>query len=277
MGYPSMMQGVKPVEGGNYIFTDEQKQVFLQKEPAAEKFFRPFTGAQEFINGNPRWILILQNAAPQELRKMPLVLQRIEAVKQLRLASPDKQVREDMALRPMTLRETHFPENPFLVFPEVSSENRNYIPIGYLNPPMIPSNLLRVLVNAELWHFAILTSQMHMAWMRQFAGRLKSDYRYSIGVVYNTFPWPQGLQDNIKAQDKLNQLAQTILDIRAKYTNATLADLYHTVSMPPDLRKAHAALDKIVDKLYQSEPFKNDSERVALLFSRYETLISRMA
>jgi len=273
MGYPPMIQGVKPVEGGNYIFTEEQKQAFLQKEPAAEKFFRPFTGAQEFINGNPRWILILQEAAPQELRKMPLLLQRIEAVKQLRLASPDKQVREDMALRPMTLRETRFPESPFLVFPEVSSENRDYIPIGYLNPPMIPSNLLRVLQNAQLWHFAILTSQMHMAWMRQFAGRLKSDYRYSIGI-YNSFPWPQGLHENSKAQENLSEMAQKILDSRAKYPNATLADLYHTVSMPSDLRKAHAVLDKTVDKLYQSEPFKNDSERVALLLCRYEALIN---
>jgi len=208
MGYPPMMQGVKPVEGGHYIFADEQKQAFLQKELAAEKIFCPFTGAQEFINGNPRWILILQEAAPQELRKMPLVLQRIKAVEQLRLASPDKQVREDMALRPTTLRETYFPESAFLVFPEVSSENRDYIPIGYLNPPMIPSNLLRVLLNAELWYFAVLTSQIHMAWMRQFAGRLESRYRYSIGVVYNTFPWPDGLQKNKKAQEQLNKLAQ---------------------------------------------------------------------
>jgi len=273
MDYPSLIIGSKPIDDGNYIFTDEQRETFLQTEPEAMPFMRPFIGALEFINGKRRWILALHQAAPQLLRKLPKTLQRIEAVRKFRLASKSKST-QALANTPKLYHVNVIPEQPFLVIPETSSENRNYIPIGYLNPPMIPSNLLRVLVNAELWHFAILTSQMHMAWMRQFAGRLESRYRYSIGVVYNTFPWPQGLQDNIKAQDKLNQLAQTILDIRAKYTNATLADLYHAISMPPDLRKAHAALDKTVDKLYQNEPFKNDSERVALLLSRYEALIN---
>jgi len=273
-GYPAMVRGAQANDNGHYIFNNKEKADFLKAEPAAEKFFRPFIGAQEFINSNPRWVLILQDASPQELRKMPLVLQRIEAVKQLRLASPDKQVRENLALRPTTLRETHFPENPFLVIPEVSSELRDYIPIGWLEPPIIPSNKLRFMQDAQLWHFAILTSQMHMAWMRQVTGRLESRYMYSIGVVYNTFPWPQGLQNNIPAQNKLSALAQQILDCRAQYPNATLADLYHAVSMPPDLRRAHSTLDKHVDKLYQAEPFKNDGERVALLLSRYEALIN---
>jgi len=273
-GYPAMVRGSQPTDNKHYIFTDEQKSAFLQAEAGAEKFFRPFIGAQEFINGTHRWILALHQAQPHELRKMPRVMERIEAVTQFRLASKKEATRQS-AKTPTLYQGNILPEKPFLVIPEVSSEQRQYIPIGYVEPPTIPSNLLRLIPNAQLWHFAILTSQMHMAWMRQFAGRLKSDYRYSIGVVYNTFPWPQGLQNNSKAQEKLSELAQKILDSRSQYKNATLADLYHSVSMPPDLRKAHAALDKYVDKIYQSEHFNNDRERVALLLSRYEALINR--
>jgi len=272
-GYLPMIRGSQPTDDGNYIFTNEQKMDFLKKEPCAEKFMRPFIGAHEFINRKQRWILTLQNAEPQELRKLPAVLRRIEAVKIFRLSSKKKATRQS-AETPTLYQGNILPENPYLVVPEVSSEQRRYIPIGYVQPPVVPSNLLRLIENAELWHFAILTSQMHMAWMRQFAGRLKSDYRYSIGIVYNTFPWPENLKEDSKTQEKLNQLAQKILDIRASYADSTLADLYNSTTMPPDLRKAHLALDKAVDKLYQDAPFKDDSERVALLFARYEALIA---
>jgi len=275
MNYPPLIIGSKPIDDGNYIFTDEQKEVFLQTEPEATPFIRPFIGALEFINGKRRWILALHQAAPQLLRKLPKTLQRVEAVRKFRLASKSKPT-QVLANTPNLYHVNVIPEQSFLVIPEVSSENRNCIPIGYLKPPVIPSNKLRVLQDAQLWHFAILTSQIHMAWMRQVTGRMKSDYMYSIGVVYNTFPWPEGLKDNTKAQEKLSELAQNILDARKNHPEATLADLYHNATMPPDLRKAHITLDKAVDKLYQKAPFKDDSERVALLFSRYEALISRM-
>jgi len=274
MGYPDLIMGSKPVEGGHYIFTDEEKSAFLSQEPKAEKFFRPFIGAQEFIHGQSRWILALQQAQPHELRNLPKVAQRIEAVKAFRLASKKAPTRE-LAKMPILFEGNILPDKPFLVIPRVSSEQRDYIPIGYMQPPVIPSDAVQIMQNAELWHFAILTSKIHMAWVRQFAGRLKSDYRYSVGVVYNAFPWPEDLKENTKAQEKLSELAQNILDARNKYPEATLADLYNNATMPPDLRKAHAVLDKAVDKLYQSKPFNDDSERVALLFARYEALTAQ--
>jgi len=272
-GYPTMTRGAQATDKGHYIFSDEEKVEFLKIEPSAEKFFRPYIGAYEFINNGSRWILVLHQAQPQELRKLPAVLKRIEAVKQFRLASK-KKATQLLAQTPTRLENhTILPEHPFLLVPRVSSEQRDYIPIGYVKPPVIPSDAVQFIENAELWHFAILTAQIHMAWMRQFAGRLESRYRYSIGVVYNTFPWPENLQNNNPVQEKLNQLARAILDVRANYPDSTLADLYHTQTMPPDLRKAHSTLDKFVDKLYQTEPFKDDSERVALLLARYEQLI----
>jgi len=216
----------------------------------------------------------LQQAQPHELRSLPNVEQRIEAVKAFRLASKKAPTRE-LAKTPRQFENNILPQQSFLVIPETSSENREYLPIGYLKPPVIPSNAIRLMLNAQLWHFAILTSKMHMAWVRQFAGRLKSDYRYSVGVVYNAFPWPQDLKENSKAQEHLSELAQHLLDTRANYPQSTLADLYHALHMPPDLRKAHAVLDKAVDKLYQSKPFNDDSERVALLFARYEVLTAQ--
>jgi len=274
MNYPPLIIGSQPIDDGNYIFTDEQKTDFLRAEPSAEKFILPFIGVREFINNISRWILTLHKAEPQEIRKLPEVLKRIEEVKKFRLKSKRKSTLIS-ANTPQLYGINILPETPFLLIPRVSSTQRDYIPIGYVNPPVVPNDSILLMQKAELWHFAILTSQIHMAWMRQFAGRLKSDYRYSIGVVYNTFPWPDGLKDNSKAQEKLSELVQKILDTRNHYPEATLADLYNNATMPPDLRKAHTALDKAVDKLYQNMPFKNDSERVALLFARYEALTAK--
>jgi len=273
MGYPPLIIGPKPLDNSHYIFADEQKSDFLLNEPNAEKMMRPFIGGHEFINGGRRWALTLQKVEPQELSKFPKILQRIEAVKQFRLSSKSKPTLEPPKT-PTLYHINIIPEKPFLAIPVVGSENRDYIPIDYLEPPIIPSQQLRIILDAELWHFAILTSQIHMAWMRQFAGHLKSDYRYSFGVVYNAFPWPEDLKENTQAQEKLSGLAQTILDTRNHYPEATLAYLYNNATMPPDLRKAHITLDKAVDKLYQKAPFKGDSKRVALLFSRYEALIT---
>jgi len=274
MGYPDLIMGSKPVEGGYYIFSDEQKNEFLKQEPNAKKFFRPFIGAQEFINGQSRWILALHETKPHELRRLPKVQERIKAVKAFRLASKKAPTRE-LANTPTLFEGNVLPKEAFLVIPQVSSEQRDYIPIGWLEPPIIPSDKLRVLQDAKLWHFAVLTSKMHMAWMRQVTGRLESRYMYSVGVVYNAFPWPEGLKENNKVPKKLSQLAQNILECRANHPGSTLADLYNTLTMPADLSKAHKALDKYVDKLYQKQPFKDDSARVALLFGLYEKLLAQ--
>jgi len=274
-GMAKMVRGVQPTEGGNYIFTEEEKAKFLDIEPGANKYFRPFIGATEFINNRVRYILALQDASPKELNNLPEVKKRIELVRQMRLASRDKQVREGLALRPTTLRETNFPTSPFLVIPEVNSVLREYIPIGYLEPPIIPSNLVRIIENAELWHFAILTSKLHMVWLRAFGGRLGNSYRYSIGLCYNPFPWVEGLDRNEKAQEKLSLLAQNILDARSGHRDSSPADLYNPTTMPVNLRKAHTVLDKYVDSLYRKAGFADDKQRVEHLFSLYEEMINK--
>jgi len=271
MGYPALIIGSKPIDGGIYIFSAAEKDTFLQTTPAAAPFMRPFIGGCEFINGTQRWILTLHQASPAQLRQMPLVLERVEAVRKYRLASKSKPTQK-LAETPTKYHVNVIPKNPFLALPQVSSENRDYIPIGYLEPPIIPSSQLKIIENAQLWQFAILTSRMHMAWMRQFAGRLKSDYRYSVGTVYNPFPWPEGLQTHTQAQEELNQLAQAVLDARAAHPDSTLADLYDRRSMPFNLRKAHTRLDKAVDRLYSATTFKDDAARVALLLARYEAM-----
>jgi len=272
MDYPGLIMGSKPVEGGHYIFTEQEKSDFLTLEPGAKDIFRPFMGAQEFINGSKRWILALQDTEPHHLRALPQVMQRMEAVQKFRLSSK-KAPTKKLAQTPMLFEGNVIPETPFLVIPQVSSEKRDYIPMGYLKPPIIPSDKLRIMPDAQLWHFAILTSRMHMAWMRLVTGRMKSDYMYSVGVVYNAFPWPEGLQENKQAQEKLAQLAQAVLDARDQHPNNTLADLYDRTAMPANLRKAHGALDRFVERLYRSHPFDDDAERVAHLLGCYERLL----
>jgi len=273
-GMAEMIMGTKPVEGGNYIFSEEEKTAFLEKEPQAEKFFRPFIGSLEFINNKVRYILALQNASPHELNQLTEIKKRIQAVKEFRLNSK-KTPTQKLADFPTEFECGAIPIAPFLLIPEVSSENRKYIPIGYLEPPIIPSNAIRLIENAELWHFAVLTSQMHMAWMRQFAGRLESRYRYSIGLCYNPFVWPEGLKENTKAQKKLSELAQNVLEARQAFSDSSLADLYNPVTMPVNLRKAHTTLDKYVDSLYKKTGFSDDKQRVEHLFSLYEKIVNK--
>ena len=176
-----------------------------------------------------------------------------------------------LAETPTRFHVTVVPNRPFLVIPESSSERRAYVPMGWLRPPTIPSNLVRVLLNADLWHFGVLTSTMHMAWLRQIGGRLKSDYRYSVGIVYNTFPWPDATDQQ---RAKIRTLAQAVLDARTQFPQSTLADLYDADVMPRQLRKAHRNLDDAVDKLYRSAAFTGDRDRAEHLFGLYETLIS---
>ncbi len=261
--------GSKIVDGGHYIFDATERETFLRVSPLASDLLCPLVGSEEYINGGKRWILNLADVAPERLRQFPEIMSRISAVRNFRLESKKEKTRE-LAERPTGFEVTTIPTSPFLVIPKVSSERRDYVPIGWLAPPTIPSDLVFIVKDASLADFALITSRMHMAWLRYIGGRLKSDYRYSIGIVYNTFPWPDA---NDKQREKISVLAQAVLDARANHQpGSTLADLYDPDTMPPDLRKAHTALDKAVDQLYRREPFANDRERVEHLFALYEKL-----
>jgi hypothetical protein len=285
-----LINGSKPTDGGNLLFSDEEMHTFVRDEPSAKKWIRPFLGADEFINGVARWCLWLVNCPPNELRQMPEVMQRVQAVKAMRAASTDAQTRLDAA-KPALFQKDRQPHNNYLLVPSVSSERRTYIPIGFISAEVIVSNLVYSLPNATSFHFGILSSAMHNAWMRYTCGRLKSDYRYSNSIVYNNFPWPefsesskknQPLAQVLPAQSAIETAAQAVLDVRAKFQSgeqpATLADLYDPLSMPPELLKAHQKLDAAVDKAYEAsggkKTYKNDAERVAFLFERYQQLTS---
>ena len=264
-GLPKIGVGTKPVDGGHYILNCEEKEAFLVKEPDAADLLRPFIGGREFINRAERWLLFLSVASPYRLRTMPSVMRRIRDVRDFREHRAGKLGRS-LALQPTAFHVTVAPESDFLVIPEVSSERREYVPIGYLKPPTIPSNQLLVVENATLPLFALLTSAIHMAWLRHIGGRLKSDYRYSSGLVYNTFPMPPQ-EVNLS---KLGPLAQAVLDARAVHPGATLADLYDPDTMPPNLRRAHQGLDRAVDRLYRRSGFVSERERVEHLLMVYE-------
>jgi hypothetical protein len=267
---PQLVIGSKPIDGGSYICNAAERSAFLATEPGAARFMRPYVGSEEYINGGERWILVLADASSSELRAMPTVRARVAAVKKLRLESSSSQTRA-LADTPTRFHVTVIPDRPFLAVPEVSSERREYVPIGWLEPPTVPSNLVKVLVDADLWHFGILTSRMHMAWMRHIGGRLESRYRYSVGIVYNAFPWPEASGEE---RARVRRLAQAVLDARALFPDATLADLYDADVMRPELRRAHRALDAAVDRLYRSAAFGSDRERVEHLFGLYEGLIA---
>ncbi|MDE2770571.1 MAG: N-6 DNA methylase [Bacteroidota bacterium] len=268
-GMKKLITGTQPLEKGYLTFSNPAKSSFLAREPEAEPYFRPFPGSREFIRGQHRWILHTANIPPQKLRDLPMVRDRLRAVQAFRAKSKRIATRR-LADFPRYYGVTVVPEAPFLIIPQVSSERREYVPIGWLEPPVIPSEKLRLLPNATLSEFAILTSAMHMAWMRTVTGRLESRYMYSVGVVYNTFPTPPATAN----PSKLAPFAQAILDIRASHPGATLADLYDADLMPPDLRRAHQALDRAVDRLYNPRGFSSESERVKHLFMRYERMLT---
>ena len=269
-GLPKLIIGSKPIDGGHYIFTGDERAAFLREEPGAEPWLRPYVGAREFLQGGDRWILRLAESPPEALRALPKVRGRVAQVREYRLASKSPPT-QALAATPTLYHVNVIPTEPFLVIPEVSSERRDYIPIAWLTPPVIPSNLVRVLPNAPLWQFGLLTSTMHMAWLSHIGGRLKSDYRYAIGLVYNTFPLPPA---DTKALQKLEPLAQAVLDARAAHPEATLADLYDPDVMPPNLRRAHQALDRAVDRLYRRSGFASERERVEHLLGLYEKLVA---
>lgn len=265
-GFPPMRVGSKPVDGGHYIFDDDQRAAFLAKEPGAAKYIRPFIGGREYLNSISRWIIHPESIPPQELRKLPEVLDLVTSVRTYRSTS-EGGLAKSLADTPQAYHVTVIPEEPFLVLAEVSSERRDYAPIGWMQPPAIPSNKILVVRDAAPWLFAILQSAMHMGWLRHIGGRMKSDYSYSAGLVFNTFPMPPSGD-----LTKLKPYAQAILDARANYPDASLADLYDPNIMPADLRRAHQANDKAVDRLYRKAMFKSERERVEHLFQLYEKM-----
>ena len=267
-GLPPLLSGSQPIDDGNYIFDADQRAAFLTEEPTAKKFMRPYIGAREHIQGGERWILALQNASPADLKAMPRVVERMQAVKAFRAKSKRKSTLA-IADYPTQYNVNVIPTAPFLVVPKVSSERREYVPIGWLEPPTIPSDLVFVLNDATKPLFALLTSAMHVSWLRYIGGRLKSDYRYSIGLVYNTFSLPPVPAERLQ---RLAPYADAVLAARANHPDATLADLYDPDLMPADLRKAHQALDRAVDRLYRRSSFTSDRDRVEHLFGLYEKM-----
>ena len=266
-GFPRIGVGSKPVDGGHYVLDATERANLLAMEPGARTMVRPFIGGREHINRLERWILYPAGESPAKLRVLPGVMGRIRAVRNYRATEAGK-LGQSLADRPTEFHVTVVPTRDFLVIPEVSSERRRYVPIGYLSPPAIPSNQLLVVEDATLGLFGLLTSAMHMAWLRNIGGRLKSDYRYSSGLVYNPFPPPPGGAD----LSTLDPLAEAVLDARAAYPEATLADLYDPDLMPPDLRRTHATLDRAVDRLYRPRKFPSERERVEHLFALYERM-----
>lgn len=264
---PSMTTGNRPADGGHLLIENDDYESFLQKEPGAKKYIKQLIGAVEFINNKKRYCLWLVNANPVEIRKMPEVMRRVEACKQDRLSgAPDRQ---KLADTPMLFRETKNPDT-YIIVPRVSSESRRYIPLGFLDSNVIPTDSATIIQDATLYDFGVLTSNVHMAWTRAVCGRLKSDYRYSKDVVYNNFPWPTPT-DAQKA--RIEQTAQAILDARALYPDCSLADLYDEAVMPPELRKAHQQNDKAVMQAYGFwGKLNTESECVADLMKMYQSL-----
>ena len=267
---PEMVAGNRPADGGNLIIESKDYMDFIVQEPEAKKFIKHLIGAAEYINNRERYCLWLKDASPAELRHMPLILERIRRCKEDRENAPDLG-RQKLADTPHLFREQLNPDT-YIVVPYTSSENRIYIPIGFLGADIIPTDALRIIPDASLYHFGVLESSVHMAWMRVICGRLKSDYRYSKDIVYNNFPWPEV---NDEQREKIEQTAQGILDARALYPDSSLADLYDPVTMPPELRKAHRENDHAVMAAYGFDTTMNESEIVAQLFSLYSQLVTQ--
>ena len=266
---PQVTKGSQPTDGGNLIVTAEQYVDFTAKEPEAVKYIKPFWGAEEFLNGKQRYCLWLVGISPKELSKLPMVLERVKKVRDFRLSSKKEATRK-WADKPTLFTENRQPCGRFITIPEVSSGNRKYVPMSFLDNDTICSNKLQVIEGAEIYHFGILMSNVHMAWMKKVCGRLKSDYDYSAKIVYNNFPWPNPTAEQ---KARIEQTAQAILDARALYPDCSLADLYDEITMPPELRKAHQQNDKAVMQAYGFwNKLNTETECVAELMKMYQEL-----
>ena len=272
---PKMLIGNKPIDDGNYLFTEDEMKEFIKNEPIAEKYFYKWTGAKLFINNKIDYVLLASKIPPNELKKMPLVLERIKNVKEFREKSSSKPTR-DIAKYPTKFHIENIPENNYLLIPRVSSERRIYIPIGFMDKDTIAGDSCLIVQNAELYHFGVLTSIMHMTWTKYVCGRLESRYLYSKGIVYNNFPWPLSAAPDIKKSIEVS--AKAVLDARAMFPDSSLADLYDPLTMPKALIDAHSKLDAEVDKAYgvKKNELKNESDRIKFLFKMYEKYIDNL-
>jgi len=269
---PEMSFGNMPLDGGNLLLSDNEKIELVIKEPEISKFIKPLISAKEFLNNEKRWCLWLINAEPSEIRKFPLILDRIEKVKEFRLSSVAPSTQK-FASTPALFRDKNNPST-CIVVPRVSSENRKYIPMGFFDKTSIISDTCMSIPNGILFHFGILTSEMHMTWVKYVCGRLESRFRYSKDIVYNNYPWPENPTD--KQKEAIEKAAQKVLDARAEFPNSSLADLYDPLTMPPVLVKAHNELDKAVDLAYRSQPFINETKRIEFLFELYDKYTAGM-
>ncbi len=278
-GVPEMMYGSKPTDGGHFLFTDDEKNALLRAEPGAARFIKPFLSAHEFLHGEKRWVLWLVDASPAAINALPNVRERVDAVARFRKASKAASTRNYP--HPSLFRQVTQPKSDYILVPRHTSENRAYIPFGFFSRDDIVGDSAFAIPDAAPLHFGVLSSRMHMAWVRFTCGRLKSDFRYSKDIVYNNFPWPDPLEDKHRAA--IEAAAQGVLDARAQFPDSTLADLYDPLTMPPALVRAHQALDRAVDAAYGAaekaagrKPPKlgSDAERVAFLFERYQALTS---
>ena len=270
---PKMKFGNQPRDGGHFVIQADERNEILRKEPAIEKWLHLYLGADEFIKGKKRWCLWLKGISPAEIKKSKILLEKVEAVRQFRLASNAKTTNGYAKVPHLFAQIAHPDHANYLVVPKVSSERRRYIPMGFMTPDIICSDLVLIVPNSELYHFGVLTSNVHMAWMRAVCGRLEMRYRYSKELVYNTFPWPTPT-DERKA--RIEQTAQAILDARALYPDSSLADLYDETTMPPELRKAHQMNDKAVMLAYGfSVKDMTESKCVAELIKMYQQLTQK--
>lgn len=269
---PKIGIGNMPLDGGNYLFTVEEKDEFVKKEPLSQKWFRPWIGSHEFINRYFRYCLYLKECPPNELRHMPQCMERVNAVRDFRSSSQRASTKK-LADFPLSFATSNIPDANYIVIPKVSSERRRYVPMGLLSPDILSSDLVFIIPDATLYHLGVLTSNVHMAWMRAVCGRLKSDYRYSKDVVYNNFPWPTPTDEQ---RARIEQTAQAILDARELYPDCSLADLYDEATMPPELRKAHQQNDKAVMQAYGFwGKLNSESACVAELMRMYQLLSER--
>jgi hypothetical protein len=268
---PNISFGSMPNDGGNFLLTDEEKEELIKQEPLSEKYIKPLLSASEFLNGKNRWCLWLEDLNPNDLKSMPLVKQRVENVKKLREES-SRETTKKLAEYPTLFGEIRQPKTEYIGIPLNTSGNRIYIPFGYFSKDVISNNTMSLIENSSLFQFGVLTSIMHMTWIKYVCGRIKSDYRYSKDLVYNNYPFPKNVSE--KQKKAVEEKAQNVLNIRSQFSDCSLADLYDPLSMPPNLKKAHQELDKAVDNCYGSKLFKNDKERIEFLFGLYEEYLN---
>jgi len=267
---PKCGYGSKPVDGGHLILDDTEKQKFISAFPSATPCIRPLLSAEEYLQGRQRWCIWLKDLPPSHYRPISGIIDRIKLVRDYRLKSTKAQTREK-ATEAMLFAEIRQPSTDFVVIPQHSSENRRYIPFGFFSPEYILHNSCSAISNASLYHLGIISSVMHMVWVKYTCGRIKSDYRYSTRLVYNNYPWPENITD--KQKNEVEKFTQAVLDTRAKFPDSTLSELYDPLTMPVELTRAHDKLDKVVDKCYRPQPFPNELNRMQFLFSLYKKMI----